>query len=370
VKINGAVLWEIGQDWSIEEIELGDPRQGEVKVQLAATGMCHSDDHLLYGDTPMELPVIGGHEGAGVVVEVGPGTTDVKVGDHVVLSFVPACGRCLPCSSGHQNLCDLGMHLLSGGSISDGTCRVSARGKDVQAFCLLGTFAPYVVVHEASVVKIPDYIPLDLAALVGCGVPTGWGSSVYAADVKPGENVVVMGAGGVGMNAIQGAAGAGARRVIAVDPIEFKRESAVTFGATDTFASAEQALEGVRELTWGRMADKVIVAVSRLETDHVKQALDLVGKNGTVVLTAVGSALDVDVPLNLTELTFFQKRIQGAVFGGGNPRFDIPQLLGLWEQGKLNLANLITHRYKLEEINQAYRDQREGRIIRGIIEYP
>ena len=369
MKTKGAVLWEVGAEWAIEEIEIGDPRHGEVKVELAATGLCHSDDHLVSGDTPLELPVLGGHEGAGVVVEVGPGVSGVQVGDHVVLSFLPACGKCPSCSSGNQNLCDLGAHLLTGQSISDGTCRTTARGQDVRPFCLLGTFSPYVVVHETSVVRIEQHIPLDLAALVGCGVTTGWGSATHVAKVRPGETVVVMGAGGVGMNAVQGAAAAGARRVIVIDPVANKRTWASSFGATDAYATVADAMGAVQDLTWGRLADKVIVTVDRLESHHVQEALGLVGKNGRCVLTAVGPAGEVDVHLNLTELTFYQKSIRGAVFGGSNPRFEIPWLLGMWEQGKLNLDGLITNRYKLEEINAAYADQRAGNVIRGLIEY-
>lgn len=369
MKTKGAVIWEVGSEWSVEEIEIGAPKSHEIKVELAATGLCRSDDHVATGDTALQLPVLGGHEGAGVVVEIGPEVSDVRVGDHVVLSYLPACGKCGPCASGNQNLCVLSAHLLTGESISDGTCRVTARGQDVRPFCLLGTFSPYVVVHENSAVKIEKHIPLDLAALVGCGVTTGWGSATHIAEVKPGETVVVMGAGGVGMNAIQGSAAAGARRVVVIEPVAEKRSWAMTFGATHTFADVESARAQLPDLTWGLMAEKAIVTVDRLAPSMVKEALDLVGKNGRVVLTAVGSSEDVDVRLNLTEMTFYQKSIRGANFGGSNPRFEIPWLLGMWEQGKLNLDGLVTKRYKLDEINDAYRDQRAGKLIRGLIDY-
>jgi len=243
LKTKGAILWGVGEAWSVEEIEVGDPRAGEVTVELAASGLCHSDEHLVTGGTPVPFfPVIGGHEGAGVVTKVGPGVTGLQEGDHVVTAFIPACGQCPPCSNGHQNLCDLGAKLLGGRAISDDTFRVQARGQDVVPMCLLGTFAPYITVHQASVVKIEPDIPLEVAALVGCGVTTGWGSATKVADVRPGENVVVMGAGGVGMNAVQGAAAAGAKRVMVIDPVESKRERAMEFGATHTYASAEEAM--------------------------------------------------------------------------------------------------------------------------------
>src|SRR3954471_1012404 len=234
MKTKVAVLWEVGKDWSVEEIELDPPGPGEVLVKLAASGMCHSDEHLLTGDLPFDLPIIGGHEGAGVVQEVGEGVSWLQPGDHVVFGFIPSCGKCAKCSTGHQNLCDLGATLLGGRQVTDFTSRHHAKGQDLGIMCCIGTFGEHTVASEASCIKIDDDIPLDKAALVGCGVTTGWGSAVYAADVQPGETVVVIGCGGVGMNAVQGAAMAGARHVVVVDPVAFKREQAEQFGATHT----------------------------------------------------------------------------------------------------------------------------------------
>jgi S-(hydroxymethyl)glutathione dehydrogenase/alcohol dehydrogenase len=370
VRTKGALLWEAGQDWSVEEIELGDPRQGEVTVQLAASGLCHSDEHLRTGGTPVaSYPAIGGHEGAGVVTKVGPGVTGLQEGDHVVTAFIPACGQCLPCSKGLQNLCDMGASLLAGTSISDGSYRIQARGKDVVPMCLLGTFSPYITVHQASVVKIEPDIPLEVAALVGCGVTTGWGSATKVADVRPGENVVVMGAGGVGMNAVQGAAAAGAQRVMVIDPEARKREWAMKFGATHAWASAEEAAEKINELTWGRMADKTIITVGEIHGEDVQTALGLTGKGGRAVVTGMGSAADVDVKLSLFELTLLQKDLQGAIFGGLSPRVAIPELLRLYQEGQLNLDDLVTTTYSLEQVNEGYQDMRDGKNIRGMIVY-
>ncbi|MGY1827371.1 MULTISPECIES: NDMA-dependent alcohol dehydrogenase [unclassified Blastococcus] len=370
MKTKGAVLWGVGEEWSVEEIELGDPREGEVQVQLAASGLCHSDEHLVTGGTPVaSYPVIGGHEGSGVVTKVGPGVTGLKEGDHVVTAFIPACGTCPPCSRGQQNLCDLGANLLAGTSISDGTYRVQARGKDVIPMCLLGTFSPYMTVHQASVVKIEPDIPLEIAALVGCGVTTGWGSATKVADVRPGENVVVMGVGGVGMNAVQGAAAAGAKRVMVIEPVAQKREWAMEMGATHAFANIEEATPAINELTWGRMAEKTIITVGDIQGEDIAAALSVTGKGGRAVVTGMGNAANVDVKLSLFELTLLQKDLQGAIFGGLAPRNAIPELLSLYQEGQLKLDELVTTKYALEDINQGYQDMRDGKNIRGMIVY-
>jgi S-(hydroxymethyl)glutathione dehydrogenase/alcohol dehydrogenase len=369
MKTKGGLLWSTGSEWTIEEIELGEPVPGEVQVDLAASGLCHSDEHVRTGDLPMQFPFLGGHEGAGVVTKVGPGVNGLAEGDHVVLGFIPACGRCPSCSSGHQNLCDLGAYLMSPPAIADGTIRATARGQDIARMCQLGTFSPTVVVHESSVIKIENDIPLDRAALVGCGVTTGWGSSVYAANVQPGDTVVVVGVGGIGMNAVQGAALAGAKRVVAIDPEPFKREQAATFGATHTFASMAEAQQPLTDLTWGRLADRLVLTVGRVTGDLLAEAMALVTKNGTAVVTGMGNVFDMDVKLNLFDLTMMQKTLRGCIFGGGNPRYDIPKLLGLYREGKLKLDELVTTEYKLEELNQGYADMYAGKNIRGLVRY-
>jgi len=369
VKTKGAILWGVNEPWSVEEIEIGDPRAGEVTVELAASGMCHSDEHVVTGATPAGFPFLGGHEGSGVVTKVGPGVTGLQEGDHVVSSFIPSCGVCPPCSSGHQNLCDLGAGLLTGQSISDGSFRIQARGKDVSAMVLLGTFAPYMTVNQASVVKIEKDIPLEVAALVGCGVTTGWGSATHVADVRPGETVVVIGCGGVGINAVQGAARAGAKRVMVVDPVEFKREQAMEFGATHTYATAQEAMEDVYSVTWGRGADKSIVCIGHIHGEDVDTAVSIIGKGGTAVITGMGDIADMDVKLNLFTFTMLQKDLKGNIFGGSNPRVEIPSLLSMYQEGKLKLDELVTNTYKLEDINQGYQDMRDGKNLRGVIRY-
>ncbi|MGB8504965.1 alcohol dehydrogenase catalytic domain-containing protein, partial [Mycobacterium sp.] len=277
MKTKAAVLWGINQKWEVEEVDLDGPKEDEVLVKMTASGLCHSDYHLVTGDLPAPLPLVGGHEGAGVVVDVGPGVKEVAEGDHVVMSFLPACGRCKPCARGMSNLCDLGAYLLTGAQL-DGTFRFHARGQDVGQFLLLGTFSEYAVLPTASVIKLDDAHPLDKAALLGCGVTTGYGSTVRTGDVQAGDTVVVIGVGGVGINAVQGARIAGARTIVAVDPVEYKRERSREFGATHVAASVDEALPLVKDLTWGEMANVCVLTTNVAEGEYVGPALSLVGK--------------------------------------------------------------------------------------------
>jgi S-(hydroxymethyl)glutathione dehydrogenase/alcohol dehydrogenase len=367
MKTKAAILWEQGQPWSVEEVELDAPKENEVLIKLVATGLCHSDDHARTGDMQIATPVIGGHEGAGIIEEVGPGIKHLEPGDHVVLSFMPACGRCRWCAIGRQNLCDYGQFLMQGFMITDGGYRAHARGQDLGTMSLLGTFAEHAVVHESSVIKIEKDIPLDKAALVGCGVTTGWGSAVYVGKVQPGETVVVVGVGGLGANAIQGAKLAGAETIIAVDPVASKRERAQEFGATHTAHSMARAQALVTELTRGVMADVAILTVGVAQGEHVAELAGLISKGGRAVITSVSPWTTVDVELPLQEFTLFQKELKGNVFGGANPRADIPKLLNLYRNGLLKLDELITTTYKLEDVNQGYQDMLDGKNIRGVI---
>ncbi len=369
MKTKAAILWERNAPWSVEEIELDAPGPGEVLVKLHASGLCHSDEHLVTGDLPFELPIIGGHEGAGVIEQVGVGVSWLQPGDHVVFGFIPSCGRCVSCSTGHQNLCDLGAFLGSGKQISDQTSRHHSNGKDLGVMCLLGTFAEHTVVNEASCIKIEKDVPLDRACLLGCGVVTGWGSSVYAAEVTPGDTVVVVGAGGIGANAIQGARIAGAKRIIAIDPIEFKREKAMDFGATHTASSMTEAVGLLQELTMGAMANKVIMTMGVGNGALIGEAMALTAKRGRVVVTNIHPLLEFGASISLADLTLMEKQLVGSLFGSGNPRSDIPKLLGLYREGQLDLDGLVTREYSLDEINEGYRAMRDGENIRGVIKY-
>lgn len=369
MKTKAAILWENHTPWSVEDIELDPPGPGEVLVELAASGMCHSDEHLVTGDLPFELPIIGGHEGAGVVKEVGEGVSWLAPGDHVVFGFIPSCGRCPSCSTGHQNLCDLGALMGLGKQITDGTSRHHSQGKDLGLMCLLGTFAHHTVVNEASCIKIDKDVPLDRACLLGCGVVTGWGSSVYAAEVTPGDVVAVVGVGGIGANAIQGAKLAGAKQIWAIDPVEFKREKAMEFGATHTASSMAEALPMIQEASWGTMANKVIMTMGVGSGEVMGEALALAAKRGRVVVTNIHPALEFSASMSLLDLTLMEKQVVGSLFGSGNPRADIPKLLNLYRQGQLDLDGLVTNTYTLDEVNDGYEAMREGTNIRGVMVY-
>ncbi len=368
MRTKAAVLWGQGEKWQIEEVELDPPKENEVLVRLTASGLCHSDEHLVTGDIPMPYPIVGGHEGAGKVVEVGSEVKHVAEGDSVVLSFLPACGHCSYCARGMQNLCDLGMYLINGPQL-DGTYRFHARGQGLGQMCLLGTFTEYTVVPAASIVKVDDGTALDKAALVGCGVTTGFGSAVRTAEVKAGETVVVMGIGGIGINAVQGARIAGARNIIAIDPVEFKRTKALELGATHAAASVEEAGPIVGLLTRGQMADSFIITTDVAETAYVGPALDMVAKRGKVIVTAVGHPADLEFSGSIWMLTMMEKQIRGSLYGSSNAQHDIPRILELYNMGLLKLDELITREYALEDVNQGYEDMRNGLNIRGLIRF-
>ncbi|MEZ5167826.1 MAG: NDMA-dependent alcohol dehydrogenase [Acidimicrobiales bacterium] len=376
MKTRAAVLNGAHEDWQVEEIELDDPRKGEILVKTFAAGLCHSDEHLVTGDlgTPAELggsslfPVIGGHEGSGVVIEVGEGVTDVEVGDHVAVSFVPACGKCRWCASGQQNLCDLGAGTLGPGMVTDGRCaHHGADGRDINTMAKLGTFAEHMLLSQDSVVKVDKDIPLIPVALVSCGVATGYGSAVNRAEVRAGDTVVVVGCGGIGSNAIQGAKAAGAKNVIAVDPAEYKREMASVFGATHTAPSMEEAMELVGGLTAGVMADSVILTPGVVHGELLAPAQFLTRKGGTIVVTGLAPMMQMDVQLNLFELAMMNKQIRGTIFGSDSPRRAVPRLLGMYQAGQLKLDELVTRTYTLDQINEGYQDMRDDKNIRGVL---
>ncbi len=369
MKTKGALLWELNTPFRVDEIDIGDPVRDEVQIRLQAAGMCHSDYHVVTGATPIGLPTLGGHEGAGVVTKVGKGVTGIEEGDHVILAFIPSCGQCRPCLKGFRSLCDRGAVLLGGKAIADGTSRIHAGSTEVSPMNLLGTFAPYMTVHKDSVVKIDPDVPWESAAILGCAVPTGFGSSTNVADVQPGDTVIVVGVGGIGMSALQGAVLSGAKQVIAIDPVEFKRDQAIKFGATHVFESMPAAIEPVLNLTEGVMADKTIIAVGEIKGDHVEQALTLTAKTGTCVVTGMGAMTDVDVKLNLFLFTMLQKTLKGNIFGGGSSHVETPRLVGLYKSGLLKLDEMVTATYRLEDINEGYQDMLDGKNIRGVVRY-
>jgi len=386
MKSKAAVLRGVGVDWEVTEVELDPPKAGEVLVKMAYAGICHSDEHFYTGDSvpsaemeemmraagvnvPEWFPMLGGHEGSGVVTEVGSGVTTLKPGDHVAISFFPACGSCRFCVTGQTFLCDVGADIYDKAMTTDGTRRRHLGDEDLMAMMQVGTFSEFVVASERSLVKINDWIPLEAASLVSCGVTTGFGSGSVAAGTQVGDTVVVIGVGGIGMNAVQGAKAAGAKYIVAVDPNEFKREIAPTFGATHTAADAGAALELVKEITWGVMADRVVLTPGVVPPDMVMVAMMMLRKGGTCVLTGMAKVTDMMVPLILPDMVSSCKTLKGVLYGEMNPREAMPRLLSMYEAGTLKLDELVTQKYKLDDINEAMRDLRAGKNIRGVLAF-
>jgi NDMA-dependent alcohol dehydrogenase len=382
MKSRAAILHGIGGPWSVEDFELDPPRAGEALVEMAAAGLCHSDDHILKGDMsapnevmkamglPTMFPMIGGHEGSGIVREVGPGVTDFAPGDHVVMSFVAVCGQCRWCATGMEYLCDKGMGTMVPGMPTDGTFRHhTSQGRPLGHLAKVGAFAKHTVVSLDSLIKVEKHLPLVPMALLSCAIPTGYGSAANRAGVRGGDTVVVVGAGGIGTGAIQGARINGAAQIIAVDPVEFKQKSALQFGATHSVATVAEALDLVRGLTYGVMADSVVVSPSLVTADDVRDALQLTRKGGTCVLTGMTSQLTRSVNIDLQDFILMNKTLAGTIFGSCNGKADIARFARLYETGQLQLEEMITRRYRLDDVNDAYADLLNGEIIRGIIDY-
>jgi NDMA-dependent alcohol dehydrogenase len=366
MKTKAAVVHEPGKPIEIEELDLDGPRDGEVLIRYTHAGLCHSDVHVQHGDLEARLPMVLGHEGAGIVEEVGPGVTRVAPGDHVVCSFIPNCGICRYCATGRQSICDMGATILEGYLPGERFPFSGPRGQ-YGAMCILGTFSQYGVIHQNSAVKVDDDLPLDKAVLVGCGVPTGFGSVVNTAKAKAGDTIAIYGVGGIGINSVQAARLSGAKYVVAIDPLENKRAKALELGATHAFATAAEAQDVITNLTRGQGADSAIITVGLVDADVVTAAFTAVGKGGIVVITGLNKLFAPTIQLPGTILTLFRKSVVGSLFGDCNPTTDIPRILGLYQSGDLKLDEIITRTYTLDEVNEGYDDLLNGKNVRGII---
>ncbi|MEI8126531.1 MAG: NDMA-dependent alcohol dehydrogenase [Actinomycetota bacterium] len=382
MQVKAAIATEQNGPWRTELIEIDEPKRNEVKVKMAFAGMCHSDEHGRTGDmtAPPEVlgffgvdsmfPFVGGHEGSGIVESVGEGVTGLVPGDHVTVSFIPACGRCESCVKGESFICDLGAQTLAGPMISDGTWRHHFEGQNLNRFAQLGTFSEYIVVHEASLVKIDPWYDLRAAALISCGIATGFGSAVTRGGIKPGDVVAVIGCGGVGSGAIQGAVHAGARAVIAIDTNQSKIDRALKIGATHGATSAlDAAFSFLGEVSQGKNCDVVILTPGRLTGELIEEARSITAKGGTIVATAIAPFGQTQVDLNLAMFTLYNQQIKGTVFGSEPPRIQIPRLLRLHHEGKLIIDELVTREYSIDEVNQGYLDLEEGKNVRGVVRF-
>ncbi len=357
-----------GQDVPLvvrDDIAVQAPGAGEVRIQVGASGVCHSDVSVANGTIPLPTPIVLGHEGAGVVTEVGDGVSRVAVGDHVVLSFVPNCQECYYCLRGQGYLCEKSAMQAAGGML-DGTTRLSTPDGPLFQMACLGTFSEETIVPEISTVKIDDDVPLEIAALIGCGVLTGVGAALNTADIRPGDSVAVIGCGGVGLNVIQGAKIAGAERIIGIDMFESKLAMAKQFGATDVIKADDgDPVAKVMELTEGRGADTSFEVIGLGAT--MEQAINTTRNGGEVVLVGV-PRMDVFLNLNAAfTFLYLAKTVKGCWYGSSNVNTDVPKLIGLWRDGQLDLEGLISRRIGLEDVNDAFAAMQAGEVARSVI---
>ncbi|MDJ0787825.1 MAG: Zn-dependent alcohol dehydrogenase [Myxococcota bacterium] len=363
-KAKAAVVRELNAPVVIEELEVESPKLGEVMVKMKACGVCHSDYSTTNGTIPMPPPLVMGHEAAGIVEEVGPGVTDIAVGDHVVIVWVPMCGKCRYCAEGRPQLCDAAAKAVS--TMTDGTTRYTDKdGNSVSHMAGVGVMSEYATVHRDNVLKIDPDIPLDRAALVGCAVMTGVGAALNTAKIQPGTSVAVFGAGGIGLNTIQGAALAGAERIIAVDLEDKKLEYAQQFGATHTVnpSTDGDAVAKIMELTAGG-ADYAFECIG--VPDVIVQAYNSIRKGGTAVVVGV-TRPDGMITLPTFLLPFQEKVLTGSMYGSGRPNIDFPRLLGLYKANRLKLDELVTKTYTIDQVNEAFDDMNNGVNARGVI---
>ncbi len=364
MKIRAAVLRKIKSRFSIETVDLASPRAGEVRVRMAAAGVCHSDWHLVSGDTRHPLPVVAGHEGAGIVEKIGKGVSGFKPGDHVILNWAPNCGGCFYCRHHRPNLCSTYLEPIWAGTLLDGTPRLSKKGRPIFHYCGLACFAEHAVVPQECCVKIKKKIPLTVAALIGCAVTTGVGAVLNTAKVPPGSSVMIFGAGGVGLSMVMGAKLAGATRIVVVDRARAKMELSKTFGATHALPAGKEIIERVRALTGGRGADYVFDATGIPAVQE--QCLDAARPGGTVVLAGLapmGSATNFPGAI----LTRQEKTVKGTYYGSADPARDFPIYADLYLRGKLPLDKLISRTWPLKKINEAFAEMLTGNVARGVI---
>ena len=367
MKAKAAVLFEVGQKLDLREVEVEPPRSGEVLIKMAAAGICHSDLHVMTGHLAAPLPAILGHEGSGIVAAVGPGVTHLRPGDHVIPLWRLSCGVCEYCSDNRPALCAEGLQIRMTGRLLDGSTRFKLDGKEIKHFAGVSSFSEYSVIPERAVLKIPEDFPLDKAALLGCGVITGVGAVFNAARVKPGSSVAVIGTGGVGINVIQGAAIAGAEKIIAVDLLPSKLEFARKFGATHTINARESnPVEAIRALTAGRGVDYAFEVIGLPAT--IRQAYDSLKKRGLAVVVGV-TPMTAEVSVPIMPLVFEERTLTGSIYGSSRPVIDIPLLINLYQAGKLKLDELLTRRYLFSQINEAYEALERGEGLRSVVTF-
>ncbi|WP_073218409.1 Zn-dependent alcohol dehydrogenase [Streptomyces sp. NBRC 110465] len=357
--MRAAVLHETGQEKLevLDDVEAVGFGPGKVRLRIRATGLCHSDVSAMSGVLPQPAPFVPGHEGAGEVVDVGDGVSGLRAGDRVLVCWLPACGDCPSCKRGQTHLCLAGF-------MNAGTPNFKRPGGDVFGFAGTGTFAEEVVVGASCAVPIPDDVPFEIAALIGCGVTTGLGAAINTAQVETGSSVAVIGCGGVGISTIQGARVRGAAQIIAVDPVASRREAALRFGATEAVAPGELA-DAKQRVTGGEGFDYVFEVVGKSAT--ARTAYESTRRGGTLCVVGAG-AMDDTFQANMFELFFDEKRILPSLYGGGDVLRSYERAIALWRAGRIDLESMITHRVRLDGINDALDQMRTGEALRTCVE--
>ena len=363
-----AICTAVDSPLEITDVDLDSPKAGEVRVRLGASGVCHSDLSVRNGTLLQMLPAVLGHEGAGVVEEVGDGVDNLAVGDHVVISWIPQCGECPACERGNSVLCDAGSVAMFSGGMLDGTSRFSRDGQALFQMAGTGTFTQETIVPAIGAVKIDKDVPLASAALIGCGVLTGYGAATNTADIRPGDSVAVVGVGGVGLNVIQGAKYKGAEQIIAVDMSDGKLQTAQKFGATDLVNAGDgDPVSKVMELTGQRGAHVAFEVIGKKET--IDQTIMMTGRGGEAVIVGVPDA-ETDIVINAAMgLIFGSKAIKGSLYGDSSVHTDVPELVRRYKDGQLMLDELVSHEIKLEDVNKAMDDMHSGEVSRSVIVY-
>ena len=361
----GALLERPHEPVQVMDLDLEPPRAGEIMVEIAATGVCHSDLSVADGSLGNPMPIVLGHEGAGTVAHLGSGVTGLAVGDHVVLAWLAQCGECFYCVHDQAELCERAGLSFARSNLPDGSNRLSRHGAPVYQMAGLGTFAQHCVVPARSAVRIPRELPFESAALIGCAALTGFGAAVNTADIHPGDNVAVVGGGGVGLNAVQGARASGAARIIVVDPSPERRQFARLVGATDVLAPSATLVQEVRELSEGRGVDVAFEVVGHADT--IATAVKIARRGGQIVLVGAARA---DVLLSVPAfngIVMTGKKIAGSLYGSANVRRDVPRLVELYRSGVLKLDELVTERFTLAQAPEAVEYCRAGRGARGVM---
>jgi NDMA-dependent alcohol dehydrogenase len=362
-----AVATEVGKPLEIMDLDLADAKEGEVRIELGASGVCHSDLSVTNGTLPLALPAVLGHEGAGTIVQVGDGVDNLKVGDHIVVSWVPQCGKCYTCLHDQGEICEVGSVAAMSGGMLDMTPRFSRDGSPIFQMAASGTFSQETVIPAIGAVKVDNSIPIDAAALIGCGVLTGFGAAVNTASIRKGDTVAVIGCGGVGLNVIQGAKHAGAERIIAVDMVDGKLARAEKFGATSLVNASADPVAQVMELSGGRGADVAFEVIGLGPT--IEQAFAMTRRGGQAIIVGV-PAFDVTMTIApAMDLLFQEKQIRGSWYGSSNVHRDVPALAKLYTEGTLLLDELISQEIQLEQVNEALDVMGSGEIARSVIKY-